>query len=213
MHLAVTAATCDSDPTALGILPKLQSEAVERFELELNDMLAAAMAVATRCERSLAKLGDGRRVSSEAVSRAMTDLTAAADRERARAAGLAKDLEAARRELEQARAESRTERKRAQSAVEAEARAREALTVTQARNQEIADAQLLRLVELTRELRLARAAAAVAGPTANLRQRAGAAGTPRQPVPRPNHLAPEFAAIEAALACTPPVSAPWQEIA
>ena len=99
--------------------------------------------------------------------------------------------------------------------------ARQELTAMQARNQEIVDAQMLRLVELKRDLEAASVQAEVsrvAAESANreavakLAQRAAAAPEPRRHDPGRNDLAPEFAAIEAALAGSPPVPA-WERIA
>lgn len=104
----------------------------------------------------------------------------------------------------------------------------------QARNQEIVDTQMLRLVELKRELEVASAEAdraRVAAETAN-REAVAKLGQrveqqqprpqpvqPEQPRPQPvrrdptlNDIDPEFAAIEAVLAGSPPVPA-WERTA
>jgi len=111
-------------------------------------------------------------------------------------------------------------RELATSAMEAEARVREELTAMQMRNQEIVDAQMLRLVELKRELERASAEADRARAAADVANREAVAKL-AQRVPaehaRPaetsrNQLTPEFDAIEAVLAGSPPVPA-WERIA
>lgn len=204
-----------SQPSTADIVAKVQTKIIEQLEVELNEMRAA-------------------------MSSMIADLTATADRERAQAATLAAELDAARRELDDVRHECRLEiedidkrsvryceetaaryaqelsaaRERAQSAVAAEASAREQLAALQARNQEIADAQMLRIVELKRQLDLANATAAATPSEAPVEPA-------RRPVrpdvtrhdPNRHRRPPEFAAIEAALAGSPPVAAAWERIA
>lgn len=212
IEAAVTRTEYDSQPRALDMIAKVQSKVIEQFEAELNDMRAGMAAM-------------------------VADLTATADRERARAARLAHDLDAARRELEAVRAECHAEveaarqgaaryrdetaawylrevnaaRDLARSAVEAEAKVREELTATQVRNQEIVDAQMLRIVELKRQLEAARPSVEHTNDEtlSKVAHRTGTADVRRQPEPKRNHLAPEFAAIEAALAGSPPIPVAW----
>ena len=175
---------------AVDPLTEMQSKAIERFELELSDLRTTMMTMATCCEQSLARLRDARWISFDAASRLVTDLSEAAEAERSRASNLSGDLDAAKRELDEVRAECRTEmgppstsstmcaptvkwrsrsperplsisvtRPRLIPATERRSRARglgegcrgqvrEELNAMQARNQEIVDAQTLRLVEL-----------------------------------------------------------------
>ncbi len=244
-------------PAALKILAAMQSQALERFELELGDLRTTMMAMATCCEQSLARIRDARWVSFDSASQVITELSERAEAERARAEQLSEELQIARRELDDVREECHAEieaareaalryrdetaasclrelnaaRELAASAMEAENRVREELTAMQARNQEIVDSQMLRLVELKRELEKASAeadAARAAAEAANReafaklgqRGRAGESETqPRaaepsaRPVDRNRHqVTPEFDAIEAALADSPPVPA-WERIA
>jgi hypothetical protein len=255
---------------AVDQLTQMESKAIERFELELSDLRTTMMAMAACCEQSLARLRDARWISFDAASRLVTDLSEAAEAERSRSSHLSEDLDAAKRELDEVRAECRTEigaakdeldkvrsqcemeiavarkaalhyrdetaaftrelnaaHELAALAKEAEARVREELNAMLARNQEIVDAQTLRLVEMKRELEAAcgeadraRAAAELANreAVAKLAQRA-AHELPRAPEsqPRPveanrNLLTPEFEAIEAVLAGSPPAAA-WERIA
>ena len=100
----------------------------------------------------------------------------------------------------------------------AEANVRERLAAIEARNQEIADAQMLRLVELQRELervsaeadrarttaaKANREAAANLGQPPAPKQSAAAASQPRPIEAKPNHLTPEFDLIDAVVAGTP----------
>ena len=241
--------TTENTPQAgpLQHLAKMQVKASERFELELGDMRTSITAMAACCEESLARLRDARWVPFDSVSRVVTEMSEAVDAERARSARLAEELEAAKRAVEQFRAYCRAElesaraaalrfreetssayaqelnaaRELAVAAMDAEAKARQELTAMQARNQEIVDAQMLRLVELKRDLEAASVQAEVsrvAAESANreavakLAQRAATAPEPRRHDPGRNDLAPEFAAIEAALAGSPPVPA-WERIA
>jgi DNA repair exonuclease SbcCD ATPase subunit len=115
----------------------------------------------------------------------------------------------------------------AASAKDAEASMREELNAMQARNQEIVDAQTLRLVELKRELERASAEADRARAAAELANREAVAKLAQQAVlehpravefqPRPveanrNLLTPKFEAIEAVLAGNPPAAA-WKQSA
>jgi hypothetical protein len=256
----------DSQSNTHDLLARMQGKAIERFELELSDLRTTMLAMANCCEQSLTRLRDARWVSFEAASRLVTELSDAADAERSRAARLSEDLEAAKHAVEEVRAECRAEveiardaavkyrdetyascmrelnaaRQLAVSAMDAEARVREELTAMQARNQEIVDGQMLRLVELKRELELASAdadRARVAAETANresvakLSQRPAALTPTPAPTPAPeparevvalhrndvaqphrNDLTPEFSDIEAVLAGSPPVPA-WERIA
>jgi len=255
---------------AVDLLTKMQSKAIERFELELSDMRTTMMAMATCCEQSLARLRDARWISFDAASRLVTDLSEAAEAERSRASHLSEDLEAAKRELDEVRAECRTEigavkheldnvrtqcemeiavarkaaihyrdetaaftrelnsaHELAALAKDAEERVREELNAMQARNQEIVDAQTLRLVELKRELERASAEADRARAAAGLVNCEAGAKLPQRAVleqpravesqPRPveanrNLLTPQFEAIEAVLAGSPPVAA-WEQSA
>jgi hypothetical protein len=252
---------------ALDLLARMQSKAVERFELELSDLRTTMMAMATCCEQSLTRLRDARWISFDAASRIVTDLSEAAETESSRASWLAGELDAAKRQLDDVRAECRSEvdaarreiedirtqcevevavareaavryrddtaaasarelnaaRELATSAMEAEARVREELTALQTRNQEIVDAQMLRLVELKRELERASAEADRARVAADAANREAVAKLAQRVAPEPprpvepsrNQLTPEFEAfeaIEAALAGSPPVPA-WERIA
>jgi hypothetical protein len=223
-------------------LATVRDEAAARFALELSDMHATLLAMTACCEQSLKRLRDVRWVTFDAASTLVNELAEARDHESARAEQLSSDLNAATRELAQAREERRiaiekseevaarareaaaaecreelaTARQRAETATAAEARLREELVAVRTRNQEIIDAQMLRLVEFKRELELAS--------SENGRNRANAARpspfmlpdpseTPREPgraadLER-NQQPPEFDAIEAVLAGSPPVAA-WQ---
>jgi hypothetical protein len=228
-------------PRTLDTLADLQDEAFGRFELELNDVRSAMSTVMAQCEQSIARLRDHRWVPLDAASQFVNELAEIADLERARADRLAADLQATRLELEEVRAECRAKveatrqsairyrahatasyrrelnalREAAQAAVDGEARARRDLAATQARNQEIVDSQLLQLVELKRDLRLACAAAEQAQRAAvvKLNPRPQPNESERQPAPNRNHLTPEFEAIEAVLAGSPPVTVAWERIA
>ena len=98
--------------------------------------------------------------------------------------------------------------------MDAEANVREQLTPMQARNQEIVDAQMLRLVELQRELE--RTSAEAERPHAAERivpePSGGAQSQPRPVEAKRNHLTPEFHVLDAAVAGSPPVPA-WERIA
>jgi len=260
----------ESQAAAVDLLAQMQSKAIERFELELNDLRTTMMAMATCCEQSLARLRDVRWISFDAASRLVTDLAEAAEAERSRASHLSEDLEAAKRELDEVRAECRTEigaarqeldnmrtecemeiavarkaalhyrdeteaftrelnaaQELAALAKEAEVKVREELNAMLAHNQEIVDAQSLRLVELRRELECAsveadraRAAAESANreAVAKLAQRAvheqprTVESQPRLVEANRNLLTPQFDAIEAVLAGSPPVAA-WERTA
>ena len=240
---------------ALDALARIQSQTLERCELELNEVRAAMMAVTARCEQSLTSMREARLVPFGAVSELVTALCAAADAERSRAASVKDELETARRELEDVRTDCRAQiataheaaarhreetvasclrelnaaRDLAMSAVSAEARVREELTAMQTRNQEIVDAQMLRLAELKRELESASAEterAHVAAETASRQAAARPLAGPveliepmeqsasqdiiLEPEPSRHHLAPLFSAIDAALAENPPVPV-WEE--
>ena len=250
----------ESQPAAVQRLAMMQRKAIDRFELELSDLRTSMLAMATCCEQSLARLRDARWVSFDSASRLVTELSEAADAERSRAARLTEDLETAKRDVEDVRVQCQADveaareaavryredtaasclrelnaaRELAVSAMEAEARVRQELTSMQARNQEIVDTQMLRLVELKRELEVASAEAdraRVAAETAN-REAVAKLGQrveqqqprpqpvqPEQPRPQPvrrdptlNDIDPEFAAIEAVLAGSPPVPA-WERTA
>jgi hypothetical protein len=168
---------------ALDALARIHNQTLERSELELNEIRAAMMAVNARCEQSLSTMREARLVPFGAVSELVTALCAAADAERQRAATTKDELEAARHELEDVRADSRAQiaaaheaaarhreetvasclrelnaaRELAMSAMSAESRVREELAAMQTRNQGIVDAQMLRLAELKRELEAASA--------------------------------------------------------
>jgi len=232
-------------PGPLQVLSKMQSKASDRFELELGDLRTSMMAMAACCEESLGRLRDARWVPFDGAARLITELTEAVEAERARSARLSEELETVKRSVEAFRTECRVElesaraaalryreetaaafaqelndaRQLAVTAMDAEAKARQELTAMQARNQEIVDSQMLRLVELKRDLEAASVQAErsrVAAETANreavakLEQRA--VPEPRQHGASRNDLTPEFAAIEAALAGSPPVPA-WERIA
>ena len=232
-------------PGPLQLLAKMQSKASDRFELELGDLRTSMTAMAACCEESLGRLRDARWLPFDSVSRLVTELTEAADAERARSASANEELAATKRALEEFRTECRAElesaramalryreeaaasfahelnaaRELAVAAMDAEAKARQELTAMQARNQEIVDAQMLRLVELKRDLEAASVQAErarVAAETANREAVAKLARRvvtePRQANPNRNDLTPEFSAIEAALASSPPVAA-WERIA
>src|SRR5437899_8506527 len=72
-------------PAAVDLLTKMQSKAIERFELELSDLRTTMMAMAMCCEQSLTRLRDARWISFDAASRLVTDLSEAAEAERSRA--------------------------------------------------------------------------------------------------------------------------------
>jgi hypothetical protein len=260
----------ESRATAADLLTQMQSKANERFELELSDLRTTMMAMAACSEQSLERLRDTRWISFDAASRLVTELVEAAEAERSRASQLSEDLEATRRELEDVRAECRTEigaakheldnvrtqcemeiavarkaalhyrdetdaftrelnaaHQLAAVAKEAEARVREELNALLTRNQEIVDAQSLRLVELKRELESASAEADRAREAAELANREAVAKLAQRAAheqsgalesqPRPveanrNLLTPRFEAIEAVLAGSPPAAA-WERIA
>jgi len=252
--------TSDNHPQPVHqALAKLQTKAADRFELELGDLRTSMMAMVGCCEESLARLRDARWLPYDGVARIVTELTEAVEAERVRSAQLAQELETTKRSMEEFRAECRAEldsartaalryrdetaasfvqelnaaRELAVTAMDAEAKARQELTALQARNQEIVDAQMLRLVELKRDLEAASVQAErsrVASESANreavakLAQRVAPEARPVAPEPRhvaseprpydPNRhdTAPEFAAIEAALADSPPVPA-WERTA
>jgi hypothetical protein len=125
-------------------------------------------------------------------------------------------------------------RERAAAAIDAEAKLRERLAAMEARNQamearnqEIVDAQMLQLVELKRELQRTSTDADRTRATAETANRDATAKPGEravseqpgaiEPQPRPmeakrNHLTPEFEAIDAVLAGSPPVPA-WERTA
>jgi hypothetical protein len=214
----------DSRDRALDLIAKMQRQAIERFESEMTEMRTAMNAMAAQWEQSLARLRDDRWVPFDAVSELVGDLAAAADVERSRAAHLSEELETAKRDFEGLRAATLAE---LQVAREAAVRYRDdvaasysrELKAVQARNQEIVDAQMLRLVELTRELEAASAAAEqvrTVGEATNrevvakLSQKVVLAEINLEPVPSRHHLVPSFSAIDSALADSPPVPA-WEE--
>jgi len=239
----VKAADHTSDTPSVERLATLRDEVTARFELELNDMRATLLAMTSCCEQSLNRLRDVRFVTFEAASSLVSELAAARDRERLRAEQLSTDLTAAAHELAAARQECQLAREKtedavarareaeaeecrqelasarqlAENAAAAESRLREELVAVRTRNQEIIDAQMLRLVEFKRELELAsaesgraRANAVSASPVLisepsaqSLREVSRAADLER------NRRPPEFGAIEAVLAGNPPAAA-WQ---
>jgi len=216
---------------ALEALAKIQNQTLERCELELNDVRAAMMAVNARCEQSITTMREARLVPFGAVSELVTALCAAADAERQRAATTKDELEAVRRELEDVRADARAQiaaaheaaarhreetvasclrelnaaRDMAMSAMSAESRVREELTALQTRNQEIVDAQMIRVAELKRELESASAEAERAHAAAETASRHVVV----QPVAKPA-AAPVMKATAAPTAkpATPPVVKP-----
>jgi hypothetical protein len=207
----------DSRDRALDLIAKMQRQAIERFESEMTEMRTAMNAMAAQWEQSLARLRDDRWVPFDAVSELVGDLAAAADVERSRAAHLSEELETAKRDFEGLRAATLAE---LQVAREAAVRYRDdvaasysrELKAVQARNQEIVDAQMLRLVELTRQLEAASAATEQVRTVdeAKLIQKAAPAEINLEPVPSRHHLVPSFSAIDSALADSPPVPA-WEE--
>jgi hypothetical protein len=206
----------DSRDRALNLIAKMQGHAIQQFELELAEMRATMISMAAYFEESLTRLRETRLVPFDAVSELVTDLAAAADQERARAAHVNESLEVARHEMESLRAESLAE---IRAAREAEARVRQDLKTFQARNQEIVDAQMLRLVELKRELEAASAEtdrvriepeAVTTEAVARVRQNAVVPAIDLEPAASRHHLSPLFSAIDSALAETPPVPA-WEE--
>lgn len=249
------------------LLAKLQSDAIHRFELELDDLRTTMAAMAACCEQSLTRLRDARWVPFDAASQLVDNVTASADRERATAAQLAEELAGAQRELDRVKDECRAEieaayesaareredaarqreeaaaacereleeaRAFAQLAIESESKVRNELNAVRARNQEIIDAQMLRLMEFKRDLEQSSTAAPrpvdVAAPQPLMPAHAIEAFEPEapvgpQPVPERPRLevipplestrhrhAPEFDAIEAVLAATQPVEA-WERTA
>jgi hypothetical protein len=236
-------------------LAKLQREALDRFELELSDMRTTMAAMASCCEQSLTRLRDAQWVPYESTSRLVDDIATGSEAERVEIARLTEELAATRLELERVRAECRAEieaireeaarecaeavassqreleeaRELANLAVESELNVREELTAMRARNQEIVDAQMLRLIEFKRELEVAsaearaRAAAENSGDSGPAQDQTPAAAEPQAPAaaaPAPataapelnrHHRAPEFSAIEAVLASSPPVAA-WERL-
>ena len=258
-------------PAALDLLATMQSEAIERFEVELSDLRTTMMAMATSCEKSLTRLRDARWISYDDASRMVAQWCEAAESERSRAEQLAADLEAVKHELDDVRASCRTKivaakdeidevrtqceveiaiareaanshrddraaahtrelnaaRELARSAMNAEANMREQLAAIGARNQEIVDAQMLRLVELQRELervsaeadrartaaeRVNREATPNLGQPPAPDQPAAAESQPRPVEAKPNHLTPEFDRIDAVVAGSPPVPL-WERTA
>ncbi|HEX7139201.1 MAG TPA: hypothetical protein VF219_15210 [Vicinamibacterales bacterium] len=235
----------NSQPGPLQVLAKMQSKASDRFEMELGDLRTSMMAMAACCDESLARLRDAGWVPLDGVSRLVAELTEAVEAERARSARLNEELEAAKRAVQEFRAECRAElesaraaairyreetaasyaqelnaaRELAVAAMDAEAKARHELTAMQARNQEIVDAQMLRLVELKRDLEAASVQTERARVVAETANREAVAKLDQRVVPEQRHhdpnrsdLTPEFAAIEAVLASSPPVPA-WERIA
>jgi len=229
----------------LQLLAKMQSKASDRFELELGDLRTSMTAMVACCEESLARLRDARWLPFDSVVRLVTELSEAADAERQRAARLSEELEATKRGVETFRTECLAELKSARAAavrareeaaasyaqeltaahelavaaMDAEAKARQELTAMQARNQEIVDGQMLRLVELKRDLEAASAQAERARMAAEASNREAVAklaqkipSEPKHHEPKRNDTAPEFSAIEAALAGSPPAPA-WERIA
>jgi hypothetical protein len=87
----------ESQAAAVDLLTKMQSTAIERFELELSDLRTTMTAMAACSEQSLARLRDARWISFDAASRLVTDLSEAAEAERSRASHLSADLDAAKR--------------------------------------------------------------------------------------------------------------------
>jgi hypothetical protein len=238
-------ADLNPQPGPLQALGKLQAKAGERFELELGDLRTSMMAMAACCDESLARLRDARWLPYDGVARMVAELTEAAASERTRSARLAEELETAKRSMEQFRSECRAElesartaalryreetaasfahelnaaRELAVAAMDAEAKARQELTAMQARNQEIVDAQMLRLVELKRDLEAASVQAERSRVASESANREAVAKLSQRVAPEPRHhdpsrldLTPEFAAIEAALADSPPAPA-WEHIA
>jgi len=161
-------------PAAVDLLTKMQSKATERFELELNDLRATMMLIATCCEQSLTRLRDTRWISFDAASRLVTELSEAAEAERSRASQLSDDLEAVKRELECAYAEA---------------------------------ARLRAAAELANRDVVAKLAQ-----RAVLEQPRAGQSQPRPVEANRNHLAPQFEAIEAVLAGSPPI-ATWDRTA
>jgi DNA repair exonuclease SbcCD ATPase subunit len=217
-------------------MARLRQTAVERFDLELRDMRATMLAMASCCEQSLERLRDAKWVSFDAVSDLVRDLGAEAARERSRADRLSEELATARRELDEVRVERQkaietarqaaaaefkqelvAAREAAEAAKSAEAKIREELTAVRTRNQEIVDAQMLRLLEFKRELEVASAQAQRLRKKADPDETAPQAAPSSDPAPAANPLVrtdpasndepPEFAAIEAVLAGSPPVAA------
>jgi len=250
-------------PAALDLLGTMQSEAIERFEVELSDLRTTMMAMATSCEKSLTRLRDARWISFDDASRMVAQWREAAESERSRAEQLAAGLEAVKHELDDVRAACRTTivaakdeidevrtqceveiaiareaanshrddraaahtrelnaaRELARSAMNAEASVRERLAAIEARNQEIVDAQMLRLIELQRELervsaeaKANREAAPNLGQPPAPEQSAAAESLPRPVEAKPNHLTPEFDLIDAVVAGSPPVPL-WERTA
>jgi hypothetical protein len=238
-----TRAEATSDAPPVEQLAARRDEAAARFALELSDMQATLLAMTACCEQSLNRLRDVRWVTFEAASSLVNELAAARDRERARAEQLSQNLNATTRELAEARQECRlarehaeataagardvaaaecreelaAAREKAENAAAAEARLRDELIAVRTRNQDIIDAQMLRLAEFKRELELAsaesgraRATTAAASP---FLLPDPPAETPRELLRNAdldrNRQPPEFDAIEAVLAGSPPVAA-WQ---
>jgi hypothetical protein len=207
----------DSRDRALNLISKMQGHAIQQFELELAEMRATMIAMTAYFEQSLTRFRDARLIPFDAVSQIVTDLADAADAERSHAARIGEDLEAARRQIDSVRAESVAE---IRAAREAEARVRQDLRAIQTRNQEIVDTQMLRLVELKRELEAVSADTdrvrigaepANKETVARLSQKAVPPQIDLEPAPSRHHLSPLFSAIESALAETPPVPAAWEE--
>jgi hypothetical protein len=231
----------------LELLAKMQTRAVEQFEVELGEFRMSMLAMASCCEQALTRLRDAGWVPFDSAAKLMTELSAAADLEHTRATRLAQEIDVAKRELADVRAECNAEieaareaarryqeettascardlnaaRELALAAMQAEAKAREELTALQARNQEIVDAQMLRLVELKRELEQASTEADRSRAAAETANKEAVAKLTRRPAPAAqqivlqsdrNHLTPEFSQIEAALKDTPPLPA-WERTA
>jgi hypothetical protein len=233
-----------ADASPLERLATLADEAAARFALELSDMHATLLAMTACCEQSLKRLSDVRWVTFDSAASLVNEAIAARDRERTRGEQLAADLNAATRALADARQECRLAREQAEQvaarareaaaaeyrdelaaarqlaekATAAEARLNEELTAVRVRNQEIVDAQMLRLAQFRRELELASAGSGRA--RANAAVSASPFLLPDPPVEgskapersadlERNQQPPEFDAIEAVLAGSPPVAA-WQ---
>jgi hypothetical protein len=260
----------DTQDRPADLLLKLQSDALHRFELELDDLRTTMAAMAACCEQSLTRLRDARWVPFEAASQLVDEVAAEAERERSAASELAEELAEARRELERVKDECRVEiesvyeaaareredaarqreeaaaacereleeaRAFAQLAIESESKVRSELNAVRARNQDIIDAQMLRLMEFKRDLEQSSTTVMrpvpvgeAAAPQRSLPQPAIESFEPEtQPAPqvvpeRPrlevipplestrHRHAPEFDAIEAVLASTQPVDA-WERTA
>src|SRR5215813_11465914 len=99
----------DSRDRALDLIAKMQRQAIERFESEMTEMRTAMIAMAAHWEQSLTRLRDERWVPFDTVSQVVSDLAAAANVERSRAAHASEELATVRRDLEVLRAASLAE--------------------------------------------------------------------------------------------------------